>query len=89
MGNGSSGTGSFGLRVLTGAVVALGLMVLPALAQRAVSRDPAEPAQGKPQPKMLARPAVSVKDLVEIQEKLEEVQAELDGENGAKERSGE
>jgi Domain of unknown function (DUF4349) len=30
--------------------------------------------------KMLARPAVSVKDLVEIQEKLEEVQAELDGE---------
>lgn len=30
--------------------------------------------------KMLARPAVSVKDLVEIQEKLEEVQTELDGE---------
>jgi len=30
--------------------------------------------------KMLARPAVSVKDLVEIQEKLEEVQANLDGE---------
>src|SRR5260370_40107592 len=30
--------------------------------------------------KMLARPAVNVKDLVEIQEKLEEVQAELDGE---------
>ena len=30
--------------------------------------------------KMLARPAVSVKDLVEIQEKLEEVQADLDGE---------
>ncbi|HXN53763.1 MAG TPA: DUF4349 domain-containing protein [Candidatus Acidoferrum sp.] len=30
--------------------------------------------------KMLARPAVSVKDLVEIQEKLEEVQAQLDGE---------
>jgi hypothetical protein len=30
--------------------------------------------------KMLARPAVSVRELVEIQEKLEEVQAELDGE---------
>ncbi len=30
--------------------------------------------------KMLTRPAVSVKDLVEIQGKLEEVQAELDGE---------
>lgn len=30
--------------------------------------------------KMLARPTVSVKDLVEIQEKLEEVQAELDAE---------
>jgi hypothetical protein len=57
MGNGPSGAGSFGLRVLTGAVVALGLMVLPALAQRAVSRDPAEPTQSKPQPKLLARPA--------------------------------
>jgi DNA repair ATPase RecN len=30
--------------------------------------------------KMLARPAVSVEDLVEIQEKLEEEQADLDGE---------
>src|SRR6266851_5790233 len=30
--------------------------------------------------KMLARPAVNVKDLVEIQEKLEDVQAQLDGE---------
>jgi hypothetical protein len=57
MGNGSSGTGSFGLRVLTGAVVALGLMVLPALAQRAVSRDP---AQEKPQPKLSARPTAGV-----------------------------
>jgi len=37
----------------------LGLLVLvgtPALAQQAVPRDPAEPAQGKPQPKILPRP---------------------------------
>src|SRR6266851_10171861 len=57
MGTGSSRTCSFGLTGLTGAVVALGLMAMPALAQRAVSRDPAEPAQRKPQPKLLARPA--------------------------------
>jgi peptidase M28-like protein len=37
------------------AVLALGW--LPAVAQQAVPRDPAEPAQGKPQPKILARPA--------------------------------
>src|SRR5260370_23787067 len=60
MGNGSSGTGSFGLRVLAKAVVALGLMAMPVLAQRAVSRDPAEPAQGKPQPKLSARPTGGV-----------------------------
>jgi hypothetical protein len=35
-------------------------MVLPALAQRAVSRDPAEPTQGKPQPKLSARPTGGV-----------------------------
>jgi hypothetical protein len=38
----------------------LGQLVLggiPAVAQQAVPRDPAEPAQGKPQPKILARPA--------------------------------
>src|SRR5437773_6493619 len=29
----------------------------PAFSQRAIPRDPAEPAQGKPQPKILARPA--------------------------------
>jgi Peptidase family M28 len=60
MGNGSSGTGSFGLRVLAKAVVALGLMAVPVLAQRAVSRDPTEPAQGKPQPKLSARPTGGV-----------------------------
>jgi len=54
MGNGSSGTCSFGLAVLARAVVVLLLMAIPALAQRAVSRDPAEPRQGKP---LLARPA--------------------------------
>src|SRR2546421_4225198 len=30
---------------------------MPAVAQRVALRDPAEPAQGKPQPKVLARPA--------------------------------
>src|SRR6266446_6083997 len=30
---------------------------IPAVAQQGVPRDPAEPAQGKPQPKILARPA--------------------------------
>ena len=54
MGNGSSGTCSFGLAVLAKALVVPLLMAIPALAQRAVSRDPAEPLQGKP---LLARPA--------------------------------
>src|SRR5258707_7660807 len=33
---------------------------MPAFAQRVSPHDPAEPAQGKPQPKLLARPAGSV-----------------------------
>src|SRR3989442_9106054 len=37
------------------AVLALGW--IPVAAQQAVPRDPAEPAQGKPQPKILARQA--------------------------------
>src|SRR6202521_6243861 len=60
MGNASSGTCSFGLTVLAKAVVALGLMATSVFAQRIVQRDPAEPAQGKPQPKLLARPAGGV-----------------------------
>jgi hypothetical protein len=36
------------------------LMATPAFTQRAVSRDPAEPAQGKPMPKPLARPAGAI-----------------------------
>jgi hypothetical protein len=57
MGKGSSGTCSFGLTVLAKAVAALGLMATSVFAQRIVQRDPTEPAQGKPQPKLLARPA--------------------------------
>jgi Peptidase family M28 len=57
MRNGSRGTCGFGLRVLTGVVVALGLMATSVFAQRIMQRDPAEPAQGKPQPKLLGRPA--------------------------------
>src|SRR6266850_929814 len=33
---------------------------IPAAAQRSAPRNPAEPAQGKPQPKLLARPAGGV-----------------------------
>ena len=33
---------------------------IPAVAQRSVPRDPAEPAQGRPQPKLLPRPAGGV-----------------------------
>jgi hypothetical protein len=45
---------------LASALVALGLTATPAFAQSTVLRDPAEPAQGKPQPKLLARPAGGV-----------------------------
>ena len=44
----SAGAGLLGLLVLVG---------IPALAQQAVPRDPAEPVQGRPQPKILPRPA--------------------------------
>src|SRR5712671_970605 len=60
MRNGSRGTCGFGLTVLTGAAVVLGLMATSVFAQRNVQRDPAEPAQGKPQPKLQARPAGGV-----------------------------
>ena len=39
---------------------AVALSAIPVVAQRAVSRDPAEPAQGKPKPKLRARPAGGV-----------------------------
>jgi hypothetical protein len=39
---------------------ALVLSAIPTVAQRAAPRDPAEPAQGRPQPKPLARPAGAV-----------------------------
>src|SRR5438067_8335747 len=38
------------------AAVALLVVAMPAFAQQAASRDPAEPPQAKPQPKMLPRP---------------------------------
>src|SRR6267378_4508618 len=38
-------------------LVILLFTTMPAFAQRVAPRDPVEPAQGKPQPKMLARPA--------------------------------
>src|SRR5712664_2357828 len=46
--------------ILNHAVFTLVIFALaagPATGQRGVPRDPAEPAQGKPQPKILARPA--------------------------------
>src|SRR5216684_3849208 len=45
------------LRWLAAGLAALGLMAIPTFAQHTVVRDPAEPAQGRPQPKILARPA--------------------------------
>jgi hypothetical protein len=44
--------------VLTSLILAVA--VNPASAQRSISRDPAEPLQGKPQPKLLPRPAGAV-----------------------------
>jgi len=38
-------------------LVVFALAARPGTAQQSVPRDPAEPAQGKPQPKILARPA--------------------------------
>lgn len=43
--------------VVAALLVLLAFGTVEALAQQAVPRDPAEPAQGKPQPKNLARPA--------------------------------
>src|SRR5258708_22034119 len=45
------------LRWLAAGLAALGLMAIPTFAQHTVVRDPAEPVKGKPQPKILARPA--------------------------------
>jgi hypothetical protein len=53
----------FGKRCLSYAVLGLavlGFAVNPAPGQQAAPRDPAEPAQGKPQPKIIARPAGAI-----------------------------
>ena len=49
-----------GEKVAITAFVLLGVVAAPTLGQRTVALDPAEPAQGKPQPKILARPSGSV-----------------------------
>src|SRR5882672_5881226 len=49
-----------GEKVAITAFVLLGVVAAPTLGQRTAPRDPAEPAQGKPQPKILARPAGSI-----------------------------
>jgi peptidase M28-like protein len=46
-----------GEKVVITAFVLLGVVAAPTLGQRMVPRDPAEPAQGKPHTKILARPA--------------------------------
>ena len=48
------------LRLIPLALVLLAPGAMPASAQQAVPRDPAEPAKGKPQPKVLARPAGAI-----------------------------
>ncbi len=50
----------YSLRSILFALIILLFGTMPASAQRAVSRDPAEPAQARPQPKLLARPAGGV-----------------------------
>src|SRR3981081_3519181 len=60
MGNGSSRTCSFVLKILTGAVVGFVLTATTAFAQRAVPRDPAETVRAKTQPQLLARRAGGV-----------------------------
>src|SRR6266403_1931163 len=60
MGNESSRICSFASKILTRAAVAFVLTATAAFAQQAVPRDPAEPAKGKPQPKILARPAGAI-----------------------------
>src|SRR5713101_6348040 len=57
MRNGFHGPSRIFLMAFAGAVATLSLMTVGASAQRVVPRDPAEPAQGKPQPKILPRPA--------------------------------
>jgi Peptidase family M28 len=60
MGNDSSRVCSFAAKILTTAAVAFVLTATAAFAQQAVPRDPAEPAKGKPQPKILTRPAGAI-----------------------------
>jgi len=51
----------FGNALLAAVLMAvLGLGGIPAVAQQTAPRDPAEPAQGKPQPKILPRPADAI-----------------------------
>jgi peptidase M28-like protein len=42
------------------AVIATGLLAIPSSAQQVAPRDPAEPLHGKPQPKLLPRPAGAI-----------------------------
>src|SRR6266478_1798356 len=59
-----------GEKVAITAFVLLGVVAAPTLGQRTVPRDPAEPAQGKPQPKILARPAGSIARASVVEESL-------------------
>jgi hypothetical protein len=57
MGNRKSTIQELGDKAAIVTLALLGVMAAPTLGQRTVPRDPAEPAQGKPQTKMMARPA--------------------------------
>ncbi len=46
--------------VISALLALLALGSIPAIAQQVAPRDPAEPAKGKPQPKILARPAGAI-----------------------------
>jgi hypothetical protein len=47
----------FALRSGVAVIICTGILATPAFAQHTVPRDPAEPLQGKPQPKLVPRPA--------------------------------
>ncbi len=52
--------GSSASTFFAGLILIVGLASAPSHAQRIVSRDPAEPLQGKPHPKLLTRPAGAI-----------------------------
>jgi hypothetical protein len=51
----------FALRSCAAGIICAGILATPAFAQHAVLRDPEEPLEGKPQPKLLPRPTGAIR----------------------------